>query len=304
MTTRASAVPTAPTTPTTPTTPTSPAPVSAWAAASAAGPPPARFRNLLVSEWIKIRSLRSTPWTLALAALFVVGCSAAAALAARNNLRAKAPDPAPAPEFLCFDAYPVAGHMTLMIVAGSIGVVSIVSEYSSGMIRTTTVAVPARHSVVLAKAVVVAALWTVVGAVVSTGSFLVSQAVLNGVHAGVPITHPGVARAVAASALLAPVCALVGLGLGVLIRHTAAALVATLFTLVMLPTLFSQSRQWSADVNHMMVAGAWKRLVQSWGDLPGNPIRDATVSGSWAVYGLWPLAVIAVALFFVRRRDV
>ncbi|MET9466789.1 ABC transporter permease subunit [Streptomyces sp. NPDC006544] len=281
------------------------APGAAFAASAVAGPPPpARFRHLLVSEWIKTRSLRSTPWTLALAALFVIGCSAVAALADRENLRAKAPDAAPVREFLCFDAYPVAGYMTLMLVAGSMGVVSIVGEYSSGMIRTTTVAVPARHSVVLAKAAVVAALWTVVGAVISTGSFLVSQAVLDGVHAGVPITHPGVARAVAASTLLAPVCALVGLGLGVLIRHTAAALVATLFTLVMLPTLFSQSQQWSADVNHMMVAGAWKRLVQSWADLPGSPVHDATVSGSWAVYGLWPPVVIALALFFVRRRDV
>ncbi|MFD9353441.1 ABC transporter permease subunit [Streptomyces sp. NPDC060031] len=267
--------------------------------------PPARFRDLLASEWIKMRSLRSTPWTLAFTALFVIGSSAVASLADLNNLGRSRPDALQTPEFLCFDAYPAAGYMTLMLLAGSIGAVTIVSEYSSGLIRTTTVAVPARHPVVLAKAGVVAAVWTVVGAIISTGAFLVSQAILSERHAGVPLTHPGVARAMVASALVAPVCALVGLGLGVLIRHTAAAIVATLFTLLMLPTLFSQSKQWSADVHHMMVVGAWKRLVQSWGEIPGgSPVRDATVSGSWCAYALWPLIAIALAVVVVRRRDV
>ncbi|MEK8142707.1 hypothetical protein NKH18_12235 [Streptomyces sp. M10(2022)] len=78
-----------------------------------------------------------------------------------------------------------------MLVACSIGALTVVSEYGSGLIRTTTVAVPARGSVVLAKAAVTAALWTAVGATISTGSFLVSQAILNERHAGVAITHPG-----------------------------------------------------------------------------------------------------------------
>lgn len=43
--------------------------------------PPARFRDLLASEWIKMRSLRSTPWTIALTVLFVIGSSAVATLA-------------------------------------------------------------------------------------------------------------------------------------------------------------------------------------------------------------------------------
>ncbi|MFJ4315209.1 hypothetical protein ACIP46_07975 [Streptomyces lavendulae] len=139
------------------------------------------------------------------------------------------------------------------------------SEYGSGLIRTTMVAVPARHAVVPAKAVVLAAVWTAVGTVISPAAFLVSQAVLGGRHAGVPLTRPGVARALVASALLAPACALVGMGLGALIRHTPGSVAATLFTLVMLPPLFSTSRQWSADVNHVMVVSAWKRLVQNWG---------------------------------------
>ncbi|MFF4014505.1 ABC transporter permease [Streptomyces sp. NPDC001843] len=259
--------------------------------------PPARFRDLLASEWIKTRSLRSTPWTIALTVLFVIGSSAVATLADH----AAGSGPA---DFLPYDAYPPAGYWTLILVAGSAGALTVVSEYSSGLIRTTTVAVPARGSIVLAKAAVTAALWTAVGTAVSLGSFLVSQAILYGRHAGVPITHAGVFRAMAASALLAPVCALVGLGLGVLLRHTAGTMVTSVFTLLMLPTMFSERDRWSADINHALVSAAWKRLVQNWEPDPGSLAYTATVSGSWIVYALWPLIAVALAVLVVRRRDV
>ncbi|MET8748897.1 ABC transporter permease [Streptomyces sp. NPDC004667] len=278
---------------------------SASAPVAAVAAPPARFRDLLVAEWIKMRSLRSTWWTIALTALFVVGCAAVAALADHDDIAAAGPGARQSRGFLPFDAFPPGAYMTLMLVAGSVGAVTIVSEYGSGLIRTTTVAVPARHSVVLAKAVVVAAVWTAVGTVISLAAFLVSQAVLDGRQGGVSLTHPGVARAMVASSLLAPVCALVGLGLGALIRHTPGSVAAALFTLVMLPPLFSTSRQWSADVNHVMVVSAWKRLVQNWGDLPDiHHVHDATVPGSWAVYAVWPLVAVALAVAVVRRRDV
>lgn len=268
--------------------------------AASVAEPPARFRDLLAAEWIKVRSLRSTPWTIALTILFVVGSAAVAAIADYNNL-AGTRQPA---DFLPFDAFPAAGYWTLMIVAGSVGAITVVSEYSSGLIRTTTVAVPARSSVVLAKAVVTAALWTVVGVVISTGSLLVSQAILSGRHAGVTITHPGVLRALVASALLAPVCALIGLGLGVLIRHSAATMVISTFTLLMLPQLFADTKPWSAHVNHATVLTAWRRLVQNWPPDPSSNTLSATVSGSWIVYALWPLIAVALATLLTRRRDV
>ncbi len=111
-------------------------------------------------------------------------------------------------------------------------------------------------------------------------------------------------RALAASALLAPVCAMVGLGLGVLIRHSAATMVTSVFTLLMLPTIFSQSKRWSADVNHAMVVTAWKRLVQDWQPDPGSLGYTATVAGSRIVYAVWPLVAVVLAVVVVRRRDV
>ncbi|MFD9482873.1 ABC transporter permease [Streptomyces sp. NPDC059991] len=261
--------------------------------------PPARFRDLLASEWIKTRSLRSTPWTIVLTVLFVIGSAAVATLS--DNAAGSGSGPA---DFLPFDAYPPAGSWTLILVAASMGALTVVSEYSSGLIRTTTVAVPARGQLVLAKAAVTAVLWTAVGTAASTGSFLVSQAILNGHHADVPITHPGVFRALLASALLAPVCALVGLGLGVLLRHAAATTVTSVFTLLMLPTMFSEGNRWSADIKHTLVSAAWKRLAQNWEPDPGSLGYTATVPGSWMVYALWPLITVALAVLVVRRRNV
>ncbi|MEV4342180.1 ABC transporter permease [Streptomyces sp. NPDC049590] len=205
-------------------------------------------------------------------------------------------------DFRPYDAYPPAGYWTLILVASSMGALTVVSEYSGGLIRTTTVAVPARGSVVLAKAAVTAAPWTAAGTAASTGSLLVSQAILDGHHAGLPITHPGVFRALVASALLALVCALVGLGFGVLLRHAAGTVITSVFTLVMLPPMFSESSRWSASIKHALVSAAWNRLIQTWEPEPGSLGYTATVSGSWIVYTLWPLITVALAVLVVRRR--
>ncbi|MEV8394997.1 MULTISPECIES: ABC transporter permease [unclassified Streptomyces] len=269
----------------------------ATTSAASLAEPPARFRDLVASEWIKVRSLRSTPWALAFITLFVIGSGAVATRADK----AAGSEPG---SFLAYDAFPSAGYMTLILVAGSMGALTVVSEYSSGLIRTTTVAVPARGAVVLAKAVVTAVLWTAVGTAASIGSFLVSQAILDGHDASVPITHSDVFRPLVASALLAPVCALVGLGLGVLLRHAAGTMLTSVFTLLMLPTMFSESNRWSADVKHTMVSAAWTRLVQTWEPDPGSLGYTATLPGSWIVYALWALVAVALAVVVVRHRDV
>ena len=266
--------------------------------------PPARFRDLLAAEWIKMWSLRSTPWTFALVTLFVVASSAMAALSDYRNFPHYGLEVRQHPMFGLHDAYPREGYWTLMLVAVSLGAITIVSEYGSGLIRTTMVAVPARGSVVLAKAVVVTAVWTVTGFVIATGSFVVAQAILSGRGAAAAIGDPGALRALVASALLAPVCALIGLGLGVLIRHGASTMVTGIFTLLLLPAFFPETRRWSADVFHAMVATAWERLTRASVPPPGDGFYRATVAGSWIVYALWPLVAIAVAVVVVRRRDV
>jgi hypothetical protein len=189
-----------------------------------------------------------------------------------------------------------------------------VSEYSSGLIRTTTVAVPARASVVLAKAVVIAAAWTLAGAINSTASFAVSQAILHGRHADASITDPGAFTALLGATLLAPVCAVLGLGLGVLIRHGIATTVTAIITLVLLPMFLSPQQRLTAEIRHAMVLVAWQRLTEAYGPphvadsrvqagqlLPG---LYPPLGAAWLSYAAWPLVALLLAVIVVRRRDV
>jgi ABC-2 type transport system permease protein len=280
-------------------------PTAPWATlAQVRTQPRPRFRDLIAAEWIKIRSQRSTFWTLIVTALVVVAAAVNAAHSDYSNFPAYSPSVQRIHGFSLSDAFPPVGYMILLVVAAGTGALAIVGEYSSGLIRITTVAVPARRSVVLAKAVVVAALWTVAGAIISTASFVISQVILSGRHAGDSITSPGALPALLAATLLGPVCALTGLGLGVLIRHSVATIVSLVVILVLLPQSLPTRQAGLAAINHLMVLAAWQRLTWAYGPPAAIGYRYATVTGSWVVYAAWPAIAIALALIVVQRRDV
>ncbi|RKN43889.1 ABC transporter permease [Streptomyces hoynatensis] len=252
----------------------------------------------MAAEWIKTRSLRSTPWLLGLLVVFVIGAATFTALDNKGDY----PGIAPSAQRLR-DAFTPLGFMTLILVSGSVGALSVAGEYGSGLIRTTTVAVPARGSVMLAKAVVQAVLWTAAGLLVSAGSFVSVQVIMNGADVAGALGEPGAPRALAAATLVAPVCALAGLGIGALLRHVATTVVVTTSALLLLPPFLAEDRRWSADLRHALIQPSWERLVDTWPD-GGGPFLRPTVPGSWAVYVLWPPAAVAVAVLTVRRRDV
>lgn len=260
--------------------------------------------DLLAAEWLKVRSLRSTWWTLGLVAVAVVASAYLAAHADFANFPTFDPEAQRAHGFALADAFPLAGYLILMIVAVAAGSSVITAEYGTGLIRTTTVAVPARGELLLAKAAVLAAVWAVSGAVIAAGSFTTARAVLSGRHAAASLSDPGAVAAFAGAALVAPVCALIGLGLGVLIRHGSAAAVTGVIVLALAPSLLSTRQPLSAAVNHAMVLPAWQRLTHAYG--PPGAVGDlyASFRGSWVVYAAWPVAALLLALFSIRRRDV
>ncbi|MBT2449923.1 ABC transporter permease [Streptomyces sp. ISL-43] len=282
-------------------TPIHPAPLRKAAVSTAAR---ARFPDLLAAEWIKLWSLRSTPWAFGVGVLVVIGINVNAAVADYDNYPnyPQGTKDLFVPIWAMRDAFTLGAGMVLMLAAGSIGALTVVSEYSTGQIRTTFAAVPARRSVVAAKTAVVTAITLVYGAVVATASFGVTQAVLSGRHVGLPLDYPGALRATAASALLAPVCALVGMGLGALIRHTATSIVTITGVLLLLPSLINDRDAWSAALLHALPRGAWDRLTEV-GDSPVPVLYPATLTGAWIVYAAWPLAAVAIATVVVHRRD-
>ncbi|MFE3212191.1 ABC transporter permease [Streptomyces niveus] len=266
--------------------------------------PRPRFRDLIAAEWIKMWSLRSTPWAFAVSALLVVAINTNAAVADHNNwpVYPQGIKELFVPIWAMRDAFTIGGAMVLMLAAASIGALTVVGEYGTGQIRTTFAAVPARRSVVAAKTVVVTAVTTVLGAVAAVTSFAVTQAILSGRHVGLPFDHPGAARVMVASALLAPVCALVGMGVAAVIRHTATTIVGLTLLLLVLPSLLNEDRHWTASLLHALPQGAWAELVTV-GDSPVPVAHPTTIAGSWLVYGLWSLVAVVIALVAVHHRD-
>lgn len=119
-----------------------------------------------------------------------------------------------------------------MVGASILGALAMSSEYSSRLIRTTFLAVPDRRRVVLAKAVVLVVVTSLLGMVTAIASFVTAQAILSGEQLGISISRP----AVASTAIL-PVCAVIGIAVGTLIRTP----VATLFTAVLFPVLLGKA---------------------------------------------------------------
>ena len=135
------------------------------------------FTDVLRSEWVKLRSVRSTFWALSVTVVLGVGLGAVISAAAahgyaRSSVSAK----------LSWDPTAVSldgiGSATLAIAV--LGVLFISSEYSSGMIRTSLIAVPKRGRVLAAKSLVFAGVTFVVGEVTCFVAFFVGQALISG----------------------------------------------------------------------------------------------------------------------------
>ncbi|MER8185157.1 ABC transporter permease [Kitasatospora sp. NPDC094015] len=269
--------------------------------------PRARFRDLLLGEWFKLWSLRSIRWGLVLGVVGLVFLNVNAAIADVNDWAHFTPQQRAlfAPSSSLANSFTNNACIATLLIAGSLGAVALVSEYSTGQIRTTFAAVPARRALLSAKIIVLTVVTTGFGALATGASFWLSQAVLSSKHAGISITEPGIWRGLLASVLLPPVCALTGLGIAALVRHSVATIVATTTVLLLIPNFLSQDHHWSACLFHATPFRAWQVLH----DLVGTPVNShipfpARPGGEWWVYLGWGLGGVLVTLLVGSRRDV
>jgi ABC-2 type transport system permease protein len=172
-------------------------------------------------------------------------------------------------------------------------------------IHTTLAAVPDRRAVITAKVTVVTAITLVLGVIVSTTSFLTTNAMLASRHVGLSINDPGCLRAVLAYGLIVPVCALIGTAFGAVLRHATASIVAVVGLLFIVPMLFGGDRyKLLKEIGDYLPLPAESRLAlnpssyTSLGQYPG------TITGSWIALAAWALVSVIVAVVVVRRRDV
>jgi ABC-2 type transport system permease protein len=183
--------------------------------------------RVIRSEWTKLRSLPSRAWSLLVAAVLIVGFGALYA-----GVRVARPPHQPA-DIASFDptAISLSGVQLAQLGIGVLGALLFTGEYATGMIRTSFAAVPRRLPVLWGKAIgfVLAVLTLCVPATLA--AFLVGQSILSSEHLDTTLRQPGTTRAVLGAALYLAGVGLLGLGLGALLRGTAAigALLGLLF---------------------------------------------------------------------------
>jgi len=253
------------------------------------------FSNLLRSEWTKLRSVRSTYWTAAVAVLasLVIGLLVTAQdehnlIHHRDSLDG-------------FDPVMSAltGFFLAQVAVGALGVLTISSEYGTGMIRATLGAVPQRRTLLAAKGLVFLVSVFVVAEVLSFSAFWIGQSILHPSGAGVSLGDPGIARAVFGGGLYLTAVGMLGFGLGALIRHTAGALSAffgIMFASTALVDLLPTT--WRNHVINYMPINAGSQILSTQPDHGAlSPWHGFVVL---CCYGV--VAVVG-ATFLITRRD-
>ena len=201
--------------------------------------PPGRYgiAGLLRSEWTKLRTVRSTMWTLGLTVLIGVAIGALYAGLARANWLTMPPA-----NQASFDPIgrSLVGVYFGQLTIGVLGVLVMSAEYATGTIRATFCAAPRRPRVLAAKALVFGAIALVTSEIVAFASFVLGQALLTAPAPHATIASPGALRAVAGSGLYLCVIGLLALGLAAIIRHTAGAISAFAGILLLVPLIVQQ----------------------------------------------------------------
>jgi ABC-2 type transport system permease protein len=180
-----------------------------------------------------------------------------------------------------------------------LGVLCISSEYSSGMIRTSLIAVPRRGRVLAAKSLVFAGVTFVVGEITSFAAFFAGQALISGHAPHAALGDPGVARAVVGTGLLLTALAVLSVATGALLRHPAAAigcLIAVLFVLPGIAQALPDS--WRNPVTEFWPTQAGGQLTTVY--------HSAHTLQPWPGFGvmcLFVAIVYAIAWTLLERRD-
>jgi ABC-type transport system involved in multi-copper enzyme maturation permease subunit len=185
---------------------------------------------VLLSEWTKFRSLRSTVTTLLAAVVLMVGLGAMFAAITAGQATGFEPGATAISTSLT-------GTFFAQLAIGVLGVLLISGEYSTGMIRSSLTVVPRRLPMLWGKLAVFAGVVFLTMLVASFASFFVGQALLSGQHLEASLTDPGALRSVFGAALYLTVAGMTALALGALLRNTAGAITTFVAAFFVIPPM-------------------------------------------------------------------
>jgi ABC-2 type transport system permease protein len=253
------------------------------------------------SEWLKLRSLRSTGWTIAATIVVSLGmCLLATSLyssqwstlssAEREELRQD-------PIGLILQPGLQWGQIAICVLA----VLAITGEYGTGAIRSSLLAVPTRTPLLGAKALVVALVTFGLGELIAFASFAIGAPIVSR-HVPVGLGDDGVLRALLGTGVFLALTSLLALGIATIVRNTAAGIttVIALVTVVPAATSFLPGRLGEYLSTYLPGGQAGLSIMSSGHDtyLTVGPWTGLVVAAGWAAVAL---SLAAIAL---RHRDV
>jgi ABC-2 type transport system permease protein len=251
--------------------------------------------RVALSEWTKLRSVRSTRYSLFAAVLFTIGLAALACAVVAHHY----PNMSPRDKA---DFHPLevnlVGVQLAQLAIGILGILVITAEYSTGMIRASMTAVPKRLPVLWAKALVYGLVTAALMIPALLIAFVIGEAILSRHHINTAFTDPGVARAVIGAALYLTVVGLFGLGLGAIVRNTAGGIATFVAIMFVLPPLMN------------VLPASWNDAASPYLPLAAGEAIMATTAGNhlspWvglALFCGYAAAALAVAAVLLVRRD-
>ena len=256
--------------------------------------------GLFAAEWTKIRSVRSTIWSLLAFVVVAIGFSALVMTVISNTWNNPGSDPnhvalVTDPTAVLFGAGFGLGQLAMCVL----GVIVISSEYSTGAIRSSLLAVPRRIPMLAAKAVVFALLDLLVSAVTVFAVFFITTAILRS-HVSITLSQPGILRACIGGILYLTVLGLFSLAIGGLIRHTAGAIATVIAMVLVVPPLISLIPGTIANHIHGYLPTVAGQLI---GQSSQQPADVLSPWQGFGVFCLWAAVLLAACGYLLVRRD-
>jgi ABC-2 type transport system permease protein len=252
--------------------------------------------DLVRSEWTKLRTVRSTIWTVGMTVLTGLAASAIATGVTRAHWASMS-----ASNRASF--HPIEVSLTGVYLGGTLmlgilGILVVSSEYATGTIRATLAAAPRRPMVLAAKVLVFGTVTLVVAEFVALAGFFLGQALLSSPAPHATLSSPSALRAVGGTGLFLGVVGLLALGIAVLVRHTAGAISAYVGVILVLPIIVSAlpgSLQY--QVERLLPLEIGSAMIN-------NPAPDAF--GPWTGFLIlcgYAALILAVGTVLLVRRD-
>ena len=254
------------------------------------------LRGLLRSEWTKLRTVRSTMWTLGMTAFIGVAASAIATGVTRAHWATE-----PAANRAAFDPIEVSlmgVYLGGTLLLGILGILVMSGEYATGTIRATLATAPRRPMVLAAKVLVLGVVTLVVAEFTALASFLLGEAFLTGPARRDTLSSPGALRAVTGIGLYLCVVGLLALGIAVLVRHTAGAISSYVGVILVLPIIVSALPGSLQDqIERLLPLEIGSAMIN-------NPAPAAF--GPWTGFFIicgYTVLILALGTVFLVRRD-